>query len=65
MSGAPANMEQAVAWLREQAARLNYGRASVEIVAHPGRITRIITLTENSIAAIPTQNAGVDHDNPR
>ena len=31
MSGSPANLEQAVAWLREQAVHLNYGRASSKL----------------------------------
>ncbi|MGA2765539.1 MAG: hypothetical protein ABSG17_19500 [Spirochaetia bacterium] len=61
MSGAPANLEQAVTWLREQAARLNYGRASIEVICHAGKITRIISLTENSVAGIPTATAGADH----
>ncbi len=61
MSGAPSSLDQAIAWLREQAGRLNYGRASIEVVAHAGKITRIISLTENSVAGIPTATAGADH----
>jgi len=58
----PENLDQAVAWIREQAAQLVFGRASIEVVAHAGKITRIVTSTEVSTSAVPpTENRGAHH----
>ena len=62
---APSSLDQAIAWIREQSLQLNYGRASIEVVAHAGKITRIITATETATAAVPTHHAGIDHDRAR
>ena len=48
---APDNLEAAIAWIRAQAPLLYFGRASIEILAHNGKITRIITSVEVSTAA--------------
>ena len=51
MSEAPDTLEGAILWLREHAAQLQYGRASIEVLAHNGKITRIIVSTEVSTSA--------------
>ena len=58
---APDNLEGAIAWLREQAGKLNYGRASIEVIAYAGKIARIVTSTEISTSAGLPNNARGDH----
>ena len=56
---APDNLEAAIAWIRAQAPLLYFGRASIEILAHNGKITRIITSVEVSTAAgLPNDKRG-------
>lgn len=58
MSESPQTLEQAITWIREQAAKLNYGRAGIEVIAYAGKITRIITSTEVSTSAAPNDTRG-------
>jgi hypothetical protein len=58
----PDNLDAAIAWIREQAAKLNYGRASIEVIAYAGKIARIVTSTEISTSAgLPKDTRGEQH----
>ena len=58
---APATLEEALAWLHEQASRLDFGKCSIELVAHAGKITRVISAVEVS-SSVPTDTRGLRHD---